>query len=183
MIRIGNYLYLFIITLIISSQICSAQQTGQQSSNKNIWFTASRGIMYATESAGNFTDFSFEYLGEESILSFQYFIFSSFKRDFLTYFFVGPEWHDFQGGSILYGMVQRFSSSKKTISIGVSLMKHTTEMENIEKSKYIVGLPISAQYVLTPVLSIAIGVRAYANINKENIIFGAGVAVYLGSVH
>lgn len=127
----------FVLIMILSSHFCFAQPGEKSSIDKNFWLTPTAGFLFGAQSPGFFADFSVEYSVGESIYSVQYFDFYNYSNLFIG---TDTEKIKLSGISILYGEIERLSFSKVTYSAGLSIIKHTTNIENIYKSKLLVCL-------------------------------------------
>lgn len=184
-------LRLFILLFFVQGTICFAQEYSKKSSEKNLWLSTTIGGVGGSEYPGLFGDLSIEVSNESNIYSIQYFGISDGSglllfTDFATLESINRDKKSLNGFSILYGKIIRSSFSKVSYSFGLSIIEsYQLKRENDLRSEsynYTVGIPLSAQIVFTPIKILAIGIKGYININKENSIIGTSLGLYLGKV-
>lgn len=181
-----NYLKtvkLIFFIIIFNSSICTAQDKIKLSPDKNLWLSSTVGFMAGSEYSGFLADFSIGYANKSKFYSIEYFDAADI-RNFAI--FTETEENALNGINLLYGTMKRDTFYKVTYVFGLSVIEsfHSKRVNDLqEKShRYTVGLPLSAQLVLTPIQILAIGIKGYINFNTENTIMGAGLGFYFGKV-
>ncbi len=185
----------FVFTALLifcSSTFCLGQSNTETSSEINLWIAGNMGFTGGSEFSGLLLDFSINYAKEKNYYSFQYYgvtdgseliLLSKYALNYLTsdYDRKSMELYD-----ICYGNISRNQYSKLTYSLGLSFVKllHSKRIDGklTKKTSYSVGLPFSAQYLITPVQILAIGIKGYVNLNFKNSLMGLSIGVYLGKV-
>ncbi|RMH64405.1 MAG: hypothetical protein D6677_04935 [Calditrichaeota bacterium] len=166
-------IYLLIVIAFLNPKIVLAQQTPALSPDKNVWMALTIGPALSGFEPGITARATAEYASTTSIYALEYMAYSNLN------FIPSNNFREFSAIGVMYGHIKRYDFFKLTYSAGLSLVIPGGDTGG----RYTFGLPLSAQFILTPLRLVAAGVRAYACYIPGNSVVGIGLAFYLGKVH
>lgn len=168
---------------ILVSSFSFGQNNINLSPDKNFWLSPSLGLMKSSQYSGSKFDFSIVYSNKSDLYSIEFFYVTKFNT--MKPFSESDE-NSLSGFNLLYGKINRFSFFKTTYSFGISFIRQSEiKIRNdlhAHSYDYTIGLPVSAEFILTPIRIFAIGLKGYGNLNIMNSTIGLNVAAYFGKV-
>ena len=185
MLKKSVLLKIFILTLSFTLTQGFSQNISTPSPGKNLWASLNMGFFKGSESSGLLGILAIDYLNNDYIFSLEYFGGGTISKS-LT--FSQNDEKTLEGISILVGGVKRRPLFKLSYSLGLSLIETYNSYADTDTDvradgfEFSIGLPLSSQLVFTPTRIVAIGIKAYANINSQNSIAGLGIGLYFGKV-
>ena len=181
---IRKYKIFFSIIFIFSSFTVFAQSVENRSDKHNLWISLNAGAPIHFFIPVIYADFTLEYSDNKSIYSVQYFGVSELRYFHTTLYDLSAS-YNYEGISLLYGRIHKTSLTKISYSGGLSFLmvpENSGAKDKYDRRIYLPGIPLSIQFVFTPIRLFAVGVKLFANLNRENSIIGASVGLFLGRV-
>ncbi len=168
---------------ILASSYSFGQKNLNLSPDKNLWLSPSLGLMIGSQYSGSKFDFSIVYSNKSDVYSIEFF--NAIEFNTMKPFSESNE-NSLSGFNLLYGKIDRFSFFKTTYSFGISFIRqYEIKIRNdlhAHSYDYTIGIPVSAEFILTPIRIFAIGLKGYGNLNIKNSTIGLNVAIYFGKV-